>query len=159
MHPTNARMMARQMLDEQGLYGWGFKINTNKRRLGVCKYIHRRIEISKFHLDDGEDAVKDTIAHEIAHAVVGRGHGHDHVWRSKAIELGSSGNRLGKPMEAVTYKWQTVCPKCGVIGVTHRRHCKKRFSCRRCSGGVFTTAFLLQYKPNYAGLLPKDIVR
>lgn len=33
----------------------------------------------------------DTVAHEVAHALVGPAHGHDAVWRRKAVELGGSG--------------------------------------------------------------------
>lgn len=147
MHPTNAFLMARQMLDEQGLQDWGFKINTNKRRLGVCKYRQKRIEISSFHLPDGEDAVRDTIAHEVAHAIVGGGNGHNHIWRSKAIELGSTGNRLGKPMVAVVHKWLGKCSACGAVYKRHRRP-SKMTSCGRCSGGRFDMRFLMRWTEN-----------
>ena len=160
MHPTNAMLMARQMLDEQGLtaLGWSFKINSNKRRCGVCNPAKRRIEVSKYRLLDGEEHVKETLAHEVAHAVVGCHNGHNHVWRSKALELGSLGTRCVDGMHNVEYKWQSVCPNCGVVGLKHRRP-KKFFSCRRCSNGVFNFAFLLQYRPNHAGLTAKDITR
>lgn len=32
---------------------------------------------------------KGVVLHEIAHAIVGRGHGHDEVWAAKAEEIGS----------------------------------------------------------------------
>jgi hypothetical protein len=34
------------------------------------------------------DDIKNTILHEIAHAIVGENHGHRQVWQEKAIELG-----------------------------------------------------------------------
>lgn len=147
MHPTNAMLLARQMLDAQGLHGWSFKINTNKRRLGVCKFNHRRIEISMFHLNDGEDAVKDTIAHEVAHAVVGVGHGHNNVWRSKAIELGSSGQRCGAGMTAVPFKWIATCPSCGKVRKCHRKP-KRARSCGSCCPRVYNPAYQFVFTLN-----------
>ncbi len=40
-----------------------------------------------------DEEVKDTILHEIAHALVGKAHHHDDVWRAKALEIGCSGRR------------------------------------------------------------------
>jgi SWI/SNF-related matrix-associated actin-dependent regulator 1 of chromatin subfamily A len=42
-----------------------------------------------------EQQFKDTILHEIAHAIVGPHHGHDEVWRGKAVEIGCTGNVTG----------------------------------------------------------------
>ena len=61
-------------------------------------------------------AVENTILHEIAHALVGRGHGHDYVWRSKALEIGCDGERCHsheKDIENVRYKYLATCPICG----------------------------------------------
>ena len=41
--------------------------------------------------DDAE--IEDTLLHEIAHALVGRRHHHDAVWRAKAREIGCTGQR------------------------------------------------------------------
>lgn len=88
---------------------WFFKWDRSLRRFGRCNYTTKTISLSKnlCKLYD-EDEVIDTLRHEIAHVLVGTGHGHDEVWRKKAIEIGSSGNRLYKPTISV-YKWKAEC--------------------------------------------------
>jgi predicted SprT family Zn-dependent metalloprotease len=50
-----------------------------------------RIELSKHYvLRNPEHEVLDTILHEIAHALVGPGHGHDEVWKAKCVEVGGA---------------------------------------------------------------------
>lgn len=78
---------------------WGVRLNTTldgkfANILGLCSYKDRVIIINAHHIDiHPEQFVVDTIKHEVAHAIVGSGHGHDSVWRDKAKEIGS--NALG----------------------------------------------------------------
>lgn len=46
----------------------------------------------KANLNNGK--IKDTVLHEIAHAIVGNEHGHDGVWKECAQRIGSTGARL-----------------------------------------------------------------
>jgi hypothetical protein len=43
---------------------------------------------------DHQELIRDTILHEVAHALVGENHNHDEAWRAKAIELGATGETL-----------------------------------------------------------------
>jgi hypothetical protein len=72
----------------------------------------------------GLKRVLQVVAHELAHAIVGYGHGHDAVWRAKAIELGDTGARCGESME--------VAPT--VLGEHHCGFQVKRF--RKVTGGM-----------------------
>jgi len=36
-----------------------------------------------------DELVRDTLLHEIAHALVGTAHGHDEVWKAKCLEIGA----------------------------------------------------------------------
>lgn len=90
MNRTEALTLARQTLDAHGLHGWKAVIDTRPRkRLGQCRYRNREIGISAYHVTyHSDEDVRDTILHEIAHALVGPGHGHGPVWKAKARALG-----------------------------------------------------------------------
>lgn len=133
MDLSGAMTMARSLLDEHGLTGWTVRFDSAKRRAGVCRYTERQIGLSapltRLH---SEDEVRDTILHEIAHALVGAQHGHDEVWRATALRLGCSGERL-VPAQAprVPGAWRGVCPA-GHVVERHRRPERVK-SCTRCS--------------------------
>ena len=46
---------------------------------------------------DNIEAIKKTVLHEIAHAIVGYSHGHDKVWVSCCKSIGGNGKRLATP--------------------------------------------------------------
>jgi predicted SprT family Zn-dependent metalloprotease len=107
------------------LKDWRITLNDRKKSFGLCVYSKREIQLSK-HLVVymSEDAVKNTIIHEIAHALT-IGHGHDNVWRRRCIELGGNGNRVSGAENfengmtgQIAYlksisKYTLTCPTCG----------------------------------------------
>lgn len=134
-----AKDLATQLMAEHGLTGWQFGFNTNKRRAGVCRYPSRsrpgRIELSKHYvLRNPADEVRDTILHEVAHALVGPGHGHDEVWKAKCVEVGARPERCyGEEIEMPKGRWRATCGGCGREHDRHRR--PKRLTgwhCRAC---------------------------
>lgn len=152
MHPNDIVAHAITLMHKEGLLarGWQFKINSNKTRLGVCKFrtanmTHDgRIEVSRFVTD--EAVIKNTIAHEVAHAVVGTPY-HDDVWRSKAMELGCDGKRCG--VIVAPHLYETICPVHGVIGRRHRmpKGVKQGrvFSCNKCAPNRFDPRYLVSF--------------
>jgi hypothetical protein len=114
MTAQEAMMYARILLIQFGLAerGWTFRINNNRSRLGVCRFRNRTVEISRYHLASPAAAIRNTLLHEIAHALVGPSHGHGPVWRAKALEIGCDGKRCGT-MEAPA-RYIGTCPKCNV---------------------------------------------
>lgn len=61
------------------------------RTFGLCCHQDNKIKLSIKHcLEDNDADILDTILHEIAHAIVGIGNGHNRVWKEKAISLGAS---------------------------------------------------------------------
>lgn len=105
---------ANLLLTQAGLKdkGWKFRINSNRSRLGVCRFRSRYIEISQFHLTSPATEIRNTILHEIAHALVGPAAGHGPVWKAKAREIGCTGERCGT-MDAPA-RYIGICPKCNI---------------------------------------------
>ena len=80
----------KEKLLERGHTEWGMRISTDASKpfVGLCSYKDKLIILNAHHLDiHPEVEVIDTILHEIAH-IETPFHGHDDVWKSKAIELG-----------------------------------------------------------------------
>lgn len=134
-----AKRLATQLMAQHHLSEWQFGFNSNKRRAGVCRYPTKsrqgRIELSKhFVLHNPEHEVLDTILHEIAHALVGPGHGHDEVWKAKCVEIGARPERCyGEAVVMPKGRWRATCGGCGT---EHDRHRKPKrltgWHCRKC---------------------------
>ncbi len=136
---TSAKALASQLMAQHGLTGWQFAFNTNKRRAGVCRYPMKsrpgRIELSRHYvLRNPADEVRDTILHEIAHALVGPRHGHDEVWKAKCVEVGARPERCYDDTVVMPKgRWRATCGGCGREHDRHRR--PKRLTgwwCRGC---------------------------
>ncbi len=129
--------LARQLMAQYGLNDWIFGFNRRKRDMGICYAPHRgrpgRIQLSIYYVHKNSEAdIRDTILHEIAHALVGQPHGHDDVWKAKCIEIGANPTRCGKA-EMPVGNWRAICPGCQVKFHRHRR--PKRLTgsyCRNC---------------------------
>ena len=90
------KILADELLDEHGLIekGWRFNFDRAKRRAGSCKFSKKEITIAKAYAEQQERMeIKNTILHEIAHALVGSQHGHSQIWRKKAKEIGCDASR------------------------------------------------------------------
>lgn len=110
MDAYSTRQMAQALIRENGLVGWTFSLNNNKTRVGVCKYRYKRIEASALFIKNMTEAqVRNVITHEVAHALVGYGHGHDAVWARMHRSLGGDGKRCQTAsLEASDHKWKIV---------------------------------------------------
>ncbi|MFO0798290.1 MAG: SprT-like domain-containing protein [Gemmataceae bacterium] len=136
---TTAKTLAVTLMAQHGLNEWEFGFNTNKRRAGVCRYPVRgrpgRIELSKHYvLRNPADEVRDTVLHEIAHALVGHGHGHNEVWKAKCVEVGARPERCyGDTVVMPKGRWRATCGGCER---EHDRHRKPKrmtgWHCRKC---------------------------
>ena len=94
MDLRDAFALAEDLLEHHGLTDWSIAYDGAKKRAGICRFGPRVIGLSApLTVLHSVDDVRDTILHEIAHALVGPQHGHDAVWRAKAREIGCSGER------------------------------------------------------------------
>lgn len=125
MNLKTLQRTAREMLKSYGLNEWWFSFDRSVRRFGCCHYKDRNITMSRAMSKLNDDArCLNTLLHEIAHALVGHGHGHNQVWRAKAISIGCDGKRLYSSATTATVGWKYsgICSDCGkVIGQYHRR--------------------------------------
>ena len=88
---TRIAAMARELMDEHGLDAWTFAFLEAERRLGDCHFQERVIRIGRAHaLDASEAEIRDTILHEIAHALAGPEARHGPVWKATAKRIGAT---------------------------------------------------------------------
>ena len=138
----DAETLAQQLMSEHGLSHWNFEFDRAVRRFGFCMYGSRTITLSKkFTLLNSEPEGRNTILHEIAHALVGPNHGHDRAWKVKAKELGCDGSRCcDHSVVAPSTRWTAECPGCRRAV---RRHRRRIASCGQCSGDSFNPRYQL----------------
>ncbi|WYV99262.1 hypothetical protein KoPa4_00094 [Pseudomonas phage vB_PpuM-KoPa-4] len=93
MKKVDAAKFLIEKLEEYGLRskGWTGKFNSRtSKRLGQCQYDNKVIELGSFYVENNsEELVKDTILHEIAHALAGPGTGHGPVWKQWCLVVGA----------------------------------------------------------------------
>lgn len=111
---TDIYELATDLMAEHGLVGWRFQWDDAKRRAGVCRYTTKTIGMSRMWAEHAsDDDIIDTILHEIAHALVGAGHGHNHVWRAMARSIGCNAQRCATaPETAPQGRYEAVCVSC-----------------------------------------------
>lgn len=121
METYEAGQLARRLMNEHGLGHWLFRFDRRAiSRLGQCSHGRQTISLSEkiIPLTD-EKVIRNTILHEIAHALVGPGHGHDHVWRRQALTIGCNGERGHRVDTSPLAPWMATC-QCA--GKRFRRH-------------------------------------
>lgn len=135
--------LVKSLMAEYGLYGWAFKWDRAKRRMGLCSHYKRLISLSEpicTHASD--ESVRDTILHEIAHALAGATEQHGEAWRRIAVSIGCNGKAThNEPLTG--HKWIGICPNGHEIKKFRLRN--QRFSCPICCP-VFNVNYLYTWK-------------
>ena len=148
-------LMARDLMSKHSeLDLWRFSFENYKKSFGRCNYTTRTISISSYLCDSMTDiAIKDTLIHEIAHALT-RGHGHDNVWRRKCAELGGVPERTASTSKSLIEgailqsKYTLTCPCCGYKIPKHRA-IKHSISCGICHPGGYNEKFKMILTKNF----------
>ncbi|SEE84337.1 SprT-like domain-containing protein [Ruania alba] len=133
MHLDDVADLGRRLLTAHGLHEWTLTFDSARRRAGLCRYDRRTISLSR-HLMPllDEVAVRDTLLHEIAHALAGPRSGHGPRWREIAVSIGASGQRcLPADAPAPPAPWEGTCR----AGHVHRRYRRpsRPLACARCA--------------------------
>jgi hypothetical protein len=128
-----ARRLAVDLMRRHGLTGWRLVFDNAKTRAGICRAVPKEIGLSRVLTAlHSESEVTDTILHEIAHALVGPAHGHDAVWRARALAIGSSAKRcVSSTAPKPPGPWVGTCPS-GHRTTRHRQPTRVQ-SCGHCS--------------------------
>ena len=148
MDLPGARHLAETLLTEHGLTtarpAWTFAFNRRRRALGICHFDDRRIELSSlFVTANDEAAVRDTLLHEIAHALAGPAAGHGPAWKKICVKIGATPERLDTQASMPRGVWRATCAGCGHEHHRHRRPPKgASYYCRSCGSerGALTFA-------------------
>jgi predicted SprT family Zn-dependent metalloprotease len=147
-----ARRMALQLMREHGLIGrgWRLRIGRAVRRFGSYHGRLKRITLSGPLITLNDEAeVRDTVLHEIAHALVGTTHGHDRVWKAMAEAVGCRPQRCysAQAVHVPPARYRFECPAWGHTGTRLRIRVS---SCGRCEPKQFNRRYLLRWTDLHA---------
>lgn len=135
--------LARDLMKQHGLKGWRFQFDNAVSRYGSCHYRKKLITLSRhLALLCPEDEVRDTILHEIAHALVDESVWHGPEWKAMAVKIGASPVRCYQGEARIPGKWVSICAQCGWQVRQHRR---TDFSCINCSNGTYNPKYKMEW--------------
>ena len=128
------RRVAEDMIAAHLDASWTFAYDSAKRRAGACDYTRKRITVSRYLSARYDDETnRQTLLHEIAHALAGARAAHGTAWKRTARAIGYTGG--------VTHHVGT-CPA-GHVAYRHRR-ATRATSCAKCSR-TFDERFLFTW--------------
>lgn len=153
MQIQDALTIARAQMNAHGLHHWSLTTDNAVRRFGQTRYDSQTISLSKPLTECNEDwMIRDTILHEIAHALAGHTAGHGPEWKRIAKKLGAIPRAHSKTGVTPEGKYVVTCQNCGYIGYRMRRP-KGALACAACCNkfnrGRFSRLFELVVEQNY----------
>jgi hypothetical protein len=116
------------------LEGWSFQCDHATPRAGCCNSQTQVNSLAHAYARTAPDAdMDDTLLHAIAHALVGKAHGHDQVWQAKAVALGGAGHRC-HDVPCTPPRYIVTCANACWVTTAERR--QQGAVCRTCHGPV-----------------------
>ncbi len=133
------KRLAKKLMAQHNLSGWDFQFDNGSKRAGCCNYRKKLISLAyEYARYASVKDIKNTLLHEIAHALVGSEHNHDAIWKAKAIEIGCSGERC-HDVQFTPPKYIMKCQNnCWVTTADRRRQNKV---CGCCSGEIIYSTY------------------
>ena len=134
-----AIIYAYYLLWKYNLYkkNWTFSFD-NAHCSGGQTWVHqKKITLSKKYVERVNISdIKDTLIHEIAHALVDPKSNHNDIWRNKFISIGGSGRIYCKCFEKLSdFKWKYSCKKCDLSqGYCYRKY---KIWCYHCGNYLY----------------------
>ena len=140
-----------QEKEKWGLSAWALNFSNRKRSLGHCNCTKKVISISNSYLKTNPlPVMKDTLLHEIAHAIqfekTGKT-GHGREWKDLAREVGCKPKRCADlaDINLPAPKYIGICSSCGNKTNFYRK-VNKTYSCSKCSK-KFDPRYVLKIVP------------
>jgi predicted SprT family Zn-dependent metalloprotease len=130
---NDAHATALAIMLQHGLRDWRFAFDRGRSRFGACHHGRKKITLSRpLAALNPEAEVRDTILHEVAHALAGHKAGHGRAWKAKAAEIGAKPERCYDSAKVVRppHKLRGTCP-CGKVSLRRDRALRGR-SCVAC---------------------------
>ena len=136
MDTSEAKELAVSLMCKHALVskGWSFQFDESVRRFGYCDYRIKTISLSRVLVElNPIEQVRDTILHEVAHALAGPTAKHGRVWQLMAQSIGARPERCysSDEVQTPTAPWQAVCQFCHRVIKRHRM--SKRLALAWCS--------------------------
>ncbi len=127
--------MARELMDRHGLAGWRLKLDDVVGRAAQCRYDTKTVSLTRLYVRKAEtDELKDAVLHEIAHALAGREHNHDRLWKKIALGIGCTARRCSGVRFALA-RWLQQCPK-GCVPPREAQIRRRNLVCPHCRSSV-----------------------
>ena len=156
---TQIEAFANERLAHFGLTakGWSFEWNSRKRAYGLCSKRKKKIFLSTFLFSSIDDAArKDTVLHEIAHALDFDDRGtsdHGRIWKRWALHVGAEPTRCKTPVNEEAYienrkakaKYTLRCASGHEFFRSRKLKNNVKASCPKCA-----PAYNRRYNPDFA---------
>lgn len=168
MNIEDARKMALDLMFQHGLTSytkdWNFTFDDAVRRFGLCSYWRRTISLSRRLVERNDEAeVRNTILHEIAHALAGSKAKHGPEWKRKAAEIGARPERCYDMAEVNTpdAPYQAICNQCS-SAYKRFRVARRTLACSKCcrefNGGRFDARYKLTFVRVSGGAIVQETI-
>jgi len=149
MELTKAKNIAKQLI-EQHCNDYHFEWFNGTSTYGLCCRRIHTIKISKILTElNSEKEFRNTILHEIAHALTTGGHNKE--FYKMCIKVGSAPERCYSTSVITPKKDSYIyeCPKCKQKVTRHKMIGKNKTACGRCCNkynfGNYSTEFILKF--------------
>jgi predicted SprT family Zn-dependent metalloprotease len=146
MNNQAIKQLALELIKTHKLSDWHFAWTDARNRFGSCNYKTHTIALSKpLTLLNSEAQAKDTILHEIAHALAGHEAHHSKAWQDMCVSIGAKSERCySSAVIQPKARYIATCKHCGHAHLYNR---KMRVSCSHCSPR-FNKRYLMKFTKN-----------
>lgn len=144
MDTDQAARLARQLMDEHGLTDWRFRLSHARHYFGLA-YSHRKlITLSASAVElNSEAVVRNTILHEIAHALAPVDAHHGTEWKRIAVSIGCTPERcVHDSAVKPPSRYISFCRNCGKVS---EHNCDRGSACGKCCNALNRG----KYSPKY----------